>query len=521
MTRPRRAIATAILAIGASLACADPPPASAPSPMIVIGVDGADWAVVEELWKQDRLPALAALARDGSRAVLGTSWAASPVIWSTVATGALPSAHGITGFVEATEQGGDTPVSSTLRRVPAVWNMLTSLGRRTVVVGWWATWPAEEIDGVVVSDRLLDGVDAAFSPPTLATEIEHGLREAGATDSPFNGLDGGERDRAMAWFAYRLAHENFDLLLAYFSTPDLASHDGWRGFAPADFPPADDVEAQAAMRDRIFRAYEAVDHAIGAIVAAPGRPVNVIVLSDHGFRAARREIVRVTFDLDALLERLGYLARDSGGGVDGARSRVYTYASGLTQSNKRVRFGDAGAASSDPTGERLRAELERDLARVTWDGGEPALQVAAPTARHARQGADLLVQVQTEHAAPPLRLDGAAIDGVAGEVRRISGSHGASTDGILIAAGPDIERGARLDGIHVRDVAPTLLYGVDAPAADDFAGRAFLELYRAELRERRPLRRIPSWGTREQLGPAPTGADEKLIEELRALGYLD
>ena len=152
------------------------------------------------------------------------------------------------------------PVSSTLRRVPALWNMLSSLRRRTMVVGWWATWPAETIDGVIVSDRVLERLDGSFSPPSFASELERGLAESAVETPPFAGIEAGEeRDRAMAWFAKRLAREDFDLLLAYFRVTDLASHYYWRYFAGGEPPSGPRRREAAAMRERLFRAYEAVD----------------------------------------------------------------------------------------------------------------------------------------------------------------------------------------------------------------------------------------------------------------------
>ena len=63
-------------------------------------------------------------------------------------------------------------------------------------------------------------------------------------------------------------------------------------------------------------------------------------------------------------------------------------------------------------------------------------------------------------------------------------------------------------------MAPTFLYGLDAPVARDFAGRPWRELYTSEFRARHPVRAIESWGTREH-GAAPrSAADEKLLEEL-------
>ncbi len=131
-----------------------------------------------------------------------------------------------------------------------------------------------EIDGVIVSDRVLDGIDGSFSPPSFASEVERGLAESAVEEPPFADIEAGEeRDRAMAWFAKRLAREDFDLLLAYFASTDLASHYYWRYFdGDGAAPGADCRHEAAAMRERLYRAYEAVDRSIAEIVAtAAGR----------------------------------------------------------------------------------------------------------------------------------------------------------------------------------------------------------------------------------------------------------
>jgi hypothetical protein len=41
-----------------------------------------------------------------------------------------------------------------MRKVKALWNILSEKDRRVGVVGWWATWPAESVKGVIVSDHF-------------------------------------------------------------------------------------------------------------------------------------------------------------------------------------------------------------------------------------------------------------------------------------------------------------------------------------------------------------------------------
>ncbi len=63
----------------------------------------------------------------------------SPVIWTSIATGKLPEKHGITGFAKKSSKGGEpVPVTSNVRRVEAIWDILGnegwSVGHRRLVV---------------------------------------------------------------------------------------------------------------------------------------------------------------------------------------------------------------------------------------------------------------------------------------------------------------------------------------------------------------------------------------------------
>jgi arylsulfatase A-like enzyme len=104
---------------------------------------------------------------------------------------------------------------------------------------------------------------------------------------------------------------------------------------------------------------------------------------------------------------------------------------------------------------------------------------------------------------------------------RISGTHTPTTHGIFLAMGPDIDSRADLTGIHVHDMAPTILYALGLPVGEDFAGRARTELFREEFRRAHPLRTIKTWGTREgATGAKASKADEDLLNQLRSLGYI-
>jgi predicted AlkP superfamily phosphohydrolase/phosphomutase len=485
-------LAAAIAAL--LLGCKPEPPEL--HPFVVVGIDGGEWKVLRRLWAEGRLPHLRELADRGATATLRTAYNSSPVIWTTIATGVTPREHGITDFVVPTPRG-DVPISSDVRKVPAIWNMLTQAGRRVAVLGWWGSWPAEGVNGVVVSDRALLDLERRVSPASYLPTFLQEVRRAREEPSLFSADDEAEmRDRAIARAAVQLAGQGFDLLLVYFRSPDIVSHNHWKEFEP--------TRGGARQGDRVSRSYEAVDQALGRILAAAPKDSNVLVISDHGFHAAHPEEVKLLLDMDAVLERLGY------------GDRVHTYGTPSFRQVKLLRFGRVRPAER----EAVRRRLAEDLRAVTYESGAPVFVVREARPREIREGADFVAVVQTEGATPALRLQGERFEGAVESLSRISGTHTRNTHGIFLAAGPDIDPKAKLEGIRVHDVTPTLLYGLGLPVAESFAGKPRTDLFTEELRKAHPVRTIRSWGTRKSAGARTSKEDAKLLEELRALGYL-
>lgn len=122
--------------------------------VLLIGWDAADWKVIMPLIEQGKMPTLAALINRGVYGRIQTlDPPLSPMLWTSIATGVRADKHGIGGFIEPTPNGeGLRPVTSTSRKVKAVWNILNQEGFRSNVVAWWPSNPAEPINGVMVSN---------------------------------------------------------------------------------------------------------------------------------------------------------------------------------------------------------------------------------------------------------------------------------------------------------------------------------------------------------------------------------
>jgi tetratricopeptide (TPR) repeat protein len=135
--------------------------------VLFVGLDGADWQLLDAYMAEGKMPNLASLLREGQAGVLETQYPPlSPLLWTTMMTGASPLDHGILDFtrIHPTTRIQE-PITSDERRMPAVWNMAALAGKHVAVFGMWATYPAEAVPGVLVSDRFFSFQHDERNPP--------------------------------------------------------------------------------------------------------------------------------------------------------------------------------------------------------------------------------------------------------------------------------------------------------------------------------------------------------------------
>ncbi len=285
-------------------------------PLVVVCVDGATWDVIDPLVARGELPHLRGLVERGARCDLVTlPPTQSPVVWTTYATGVFPRIHNVLDFTYPFGGGGrKRPVEATERRAPAIWNVASDAGRSVGVVGYYVTHPAEEVNGFIVSDALMEGRRGSTYPPELAGGLEligvppeqHPIFSEflGWDYNPLDSVDPNSplqapskiiqgavdsvviRDRNVCTTALSLQEKGVDLFMTYLRVIDHASHRTWRYFDGTDFPEPSDPVSQELLEDTIPAAYRLVDDFIGELLAAYGEDVNVVVVSDHGFGSA-------------------------------------------------------------------------------------------------------------------------------------------------------------------------------------------------------------------------------------------
>ncbi len=306
--------------------------------VVLLGLDGADWTLIDPLIAQGRLPLFQELKQTGAWGSLRTiTPAKSPVVWASIATGKKPEKHGVLDFRSTRRnRKGKFPLASSLDlREPAIWEMLDSQGLRSVVVNWYLSFPPRPFGGLNVSDYFADSVAGgtrdraarlrqSVFPPGRAEELARGLdlpyrrvlERTGLPDYPalaanvqdaasLEGLpvlpkvpDMVRKEHVVAEVAARLfREEEFDLFAAYFRLPDEIQHIAYIALIDeAERRRLDAASSGGSLPEELARqtykriadilcpVYQNVERILrGYVSAASGRDTYFILMSDHGF----------------------------------------------------------------------------------------------------------------------------------------------------------------------------------------------------------------------------------------------
>ena len=235
--------------------------------VILIGLDGASWNVLDPMIEAGELPNLAALVERGTSARLATvEPVISPTVWTSIATGRSPEVHGIDNFF----------VTSEHLRWPTAWQRLSRKGLRVGLYNFLVTWPPMELAGGFVIPGWLRRDDSVTPPDVFerATVSERAIEPYSyelSIDSPQAVRDTVDQELSLKAPHFNTLRRTFDLDLGVvtFYSIDVISHRFWHDYRPQNFegdvPP---VEAQdrGILRRTVIR----TDRAVGEIVDAAG-----------------------------------------------------------------------------------------------------------------------------------------------------------------------------------------------------------------------------------------------------------
>ncbi len=263
--------------------------------VMVLGLDGATWTVLDPMIERGLMPNLKALL---TGAASGTLRSIIPPVttaaWTSMMTGCGPVRHGVFDHRYYDASQGRMKVNHSGRiRVPTLWRLLDQAGRSSISLNLPGLYPPPRTRGIVIC-----GMDAPHLEAALATEPEFAARmkaeapdyglgyfwkraprtldelttNASRTATSFLGrADGGI-------LADKLVPD-WSVLLVQFQNLDPFQHRVWP-YLNVDQYGVDQPEWNAAAA----RVIQGLDQAIGRLAELAGRRgAAVMMVSDHGF----------------------------------------------------------------------------------------------------------------------------------------------------------------------------------------------------------------------------------------------
>jgi ATP sulfurylase len=460
-------------------------PSFKPRKVFVIGLDCAEPSLVFDQWR-DELPNLRQLLDQGAYGELESSTPPITVpAWSCMLTSKDPGQLGFYGFRNRADYSYEnmTIATSLAVKAPRVWDILGRAGKQVIVVGVPQTYPPRPVNGCLVTSFLTPPGAKYTYPTDLAAEIESLVGEY-LVDVPNFRTD--DKDHLLEQI-YEMTEKRFTVIKHLMRTRpwdffmfvemgvDRIHHGFWKYHDPSHpkYEPGNPYEN--AIKDY----YRYIDREIGELLDALDDDTVVLVISDHGAKAMDGGIC-----FNEWLIQEGYLVlKEKPAGlvplekceVDWARTKAWGAGGYYGRLFLNVKGREPQGVIPPEDYEKVRDELIEKITALTDHRGQviPGTQVIKPEE----------VYREVNNIPPDLII-------YFGDLRwRSVGSLGLNTIhtfendtgpddanhaqmGIYVFYDPRQNLGGRvLQGLHLEDVAPTILDLMGLPVPREMEGK--------------------------------------------------
>jgi predicted AlkP superfamily phosphohydrolase/phosphomutase len=470
-------IVALILGLGGAYYLLGPQPAKAiagkPAPIVrqptenkivLVGMDGLWWHILEDLMAKDELPTFKSLIEKGTSGQLKTLYPTfSCAIWSTISTGKLPEKHGMTSFLvwkfpwsgfalpcfqtpKITAEMNwmrkslviTAPANNQFLEVTPIWDMLSNNGMTVGIVDWWLSYPAYPLHGFNVTNQSLYNKSAVMEnyktregrsphdiyPPKLYDEIQN--------------------------FTY---------------TPDNISDDEIRRFMTVE-----DNDQGFIQEFRDIHTYDYLDIAYEASMFKYSYPEDVTINGVTHYMLANHQPEFLCVYLD---------------GTDSMQHQYLKYY-----------FADQHPDKLLPRNAVRYRHLVEEYYKYYDETLASFLEAADP---------NTIFMVISDHG-----FDDAMLP--TGHYNHLN-----APPGVFICAGPGIKSNNQLQGARVQDITPTVLNLLGLPVGEDFDGKILTDI----METPGEVATIPTYdtGRRASHEVLQSSSDDDYKDKLKALGY--
>ncbi|HYC57763.1 MAG TPA: alkaline phosphatase family protein [Candidatus Binatia bacterium] len=551
--------------------------------VLVIGMDGVPFPLLEQWARQGHMPTIARLLAQGTGGVMGSTMPpTSGPAWCTFATGKNPGKTGIYDFLYR-RPGGYVfpPVNASMRSGRSLWRLLSDAGLKVGIINVPISYPVEPVNGTFISGWMTPYFATDYTwPRELGAEIQAKVGDYRIYPSETfseRGRDAFFRasDELLELLTRTTLHlmdrDDWDFFMTVYFDTDRILHQLWHYLDPQH-----PWRAKGDTRDLsapVIRYFQRLDADIARVIEKAGKDVTVLLMSDHGMGRASRFIVlnnlllelgylRLSGDLPTrlkhfalkrglslrnvhlLIDRLGAAKHAEYKNVysfDGALKRFFlSFLNVDWQASRAYSYGrHYGSVFLNVKGREPHgcvapgAEYERvreEVARAVLEYRDPEL--GRPLVSRVLRREEVYHGPRTEESPDLILLpqeDADIFYGLSdfGSSRiwdityRYSGMH--RDNGTLIAAGAHVRSGAPAPVASIQDLAPTILHLLGQPVPDDMDGRVLEDVLTPEFLASNPVRHSQACGDGEGGGVRDYDQDEEaeVMQRLRDLGYLN
>lgn len=510
----------------------------------VLGIDGGTWRILDEY----DLPAFDRLREGGTAGSLQSTY--PPITfpaWKCYSTGKNPGKLGVFGFSNFDRETGTNRQNDATHFDSAeLWDYLSAGGAEVGVVNMPTTFPAHEVNGVMVAGPNA-GNEGYVEPAERESEVESYGYLPLTSGHRLSFKSGG--DEAIS-AATEIIESRFETSRRLLEANDY-------DFFNLTLYCTDTIQHYYWMDRELEKVYQVVDTQLGLLLdllEADDEEWNVVVISDHGFQP-----IEGACYLDSWLEQEEFLVRkDEQASTDSLKKTL-----GLTTENAYWLIETLGIEGligklPDALVKRAGSELAGDGVSVVdvvdWDASEAVFLHGGIFVLDESRREEILDRLETaltsftdsrgEQVIDELHRREDVYEGehmaAAPDLIPVSGDHkflGFATDrqlfdpdddwiashemeGLFLANGPTFDEQSDVS-LSVYDIAPTLLHAMSHAVPDDIDGDVRDDLYsESSARREEPIE------TCAPLAPGHaaelTAEDrERMNERLQQLGYMD
>ena len=494
--------------------------------ILTIGIDGGEMSLIDRWIEKGELPNIKKIKENGASGPLrSTIPPITGAAWSSFQTGTNPGKHGAFNWFKRSEgEYNAEPVTALDINEPTLWRILNKFKKKVGLIGVPVTTPPEKVENFLIPGLLttkhaktqsypedfIDHVreivpDFKFSPKewTRGYIVEDWVDEMIA-----------DIEKKTKLTKRLMAEQDWQFFMVHFMETDQVQHYLWHEL---DKPP-----------HHILRVYKAIDKAIGELREYLDEDDTLFIMSDHGFGE-----LKYNFHIDTWLLREGYIklrknfmtqfkklffnlgftkeallpigeyiypALRKLGVVETAvdlasnpmldwlfiSSNNVNWKKSMAYSHSEIGHIFLNIKGRDPEGviekkdaDKIRDEIIEKLRKFEnpFTGKKITSEIY--------KGEEIYHGDMADNAPDIVFIpDDMSILGKGAyqflSNKKVSKSQNQTghhrMDGIFFAEGPNINKGSKVKGAHIMDIAPTALYLFDLPLLDSMDGKILKDI---------------------------------------------